>query len=122
MATIETKVSDLSGATDKVQTCSFGLDGEHYEIDLTSDEYKELLTILTPYTAAGRRDTYTSTPRVRKSGGGAKRDPEQTRAMKDWLRANGYDVPARGRISKELEDAYNTQTPASDDVKETGKE
>lgn len=38
--------------------------------------------------------------------GPAKRDPEQTRAIRDWANSNGYQVSSRGRIPGEIEEAY----------------
>jgi hypothetical protein len=34
-------------------------------------------------------------------------DREQTAAMREWARANGYDVSSRGRIPTEIQDAYH---------------
>ncbi|MBY4013882.1 Lsr2 family protein [Rhodococcus fascians] len=49
----------------------------------------------------------------------AKRDPEQLRAMREWLNSNGYKVSGRGRIPRELEEAYNSRTPkVPDDASE----
>lgn len=56
MATIETKVSDLSGKqSDDIATYTFALDGETYEIDLTKDEFAKLEKALDPYLEGGRR-------------------------------------------------------------------
>lgn len=46
------------------------------------------------------------------AGGGssrqpARRDKEQTGAIRDWANANGYKVSSRGRIPAEVEAAYN---------------
>ncbi|WP_338892290.1 Lsr2 family DNA-binding protein [Rhodococcus sovatensis] len=40
-----------------------------------------------------------------------KRDPEQLKAMREWLNANGYKVSDRGRIPADYEAAYNSKTP-----------
>ncbi|NIL90696.1 hypothetical protein RhoFasSB10_03026 [Rhodococcus fascians] len=54
-----------------------------------------------------------------KRGPSTKRDPEQLKAMRLWLNANGYPVSTRGRIPAELEDAYNKQSPkVPDDASE----
>lgn len=123
MATIEKKVSDLSGDEGDVETISFGLDGTDYDVDLTPSEAAKLRDTMHVYVSNGRRRVKyqpasfpSSKPKTRK------RDPEQIRAMKDWLRANGYEFPSRGRIGKDLEEAYNTQTPAVvEEEKQTSK-
>jgi len=114
MATIETKVSDLSGKQgDDIETYTFALDGDTFEIDLTKDEYAKLDKILEPYVDGGRRLARTGRPYSKSTPSTAGK--EQIKAMKEWLSANGYDVPARGRISQVMQDAYHNKTPAIND-------
>jgi hypothetical protein len=74
-------VDDIDGS-DAVETVAFGLDGRDYEI----------------YLGHARR------------AGGRKRgrtdvgpSPADIRA---WARANGFDVPERGRVSSTVREAY----------------
>lgn len=39
--------------------------------------------------------------------GSAKRDPEQTRAIRQWAFDQGYEISERGRIPADIEEAYN---------------
>lgn len=111
MATIETKISDLSQTqSDDIATIEFSIDGENYEIDLTEKEYQELLKKLAPYVEGGRKLARTGRPYTKSSP--TTQGKEQIKAMKEWLTANGYDVPARGRISQVMHDAYHNRTPA----------
>lgn len=111
MAIIETKVSDLSGKqTDDISTVVFGLDEVSYEIDLTADERAKLEKVLAPYLEGARRIARTGKPFTKSTPSTAGK--EQIRAMKEWLTANGYDVPSRGRISQVMQDAYHNKTPA----------
>ena len=100
-------VDDLDGsaiADGKGETVEFALDGATYEIDLSERNAKRLRDALAQYVNAGRK---TGSKRGRpRSSGGAKRDPEQTKAIKSWGAANGFKVPERGRLSNELLEAY----------------
>lgn len=97
MATIEKKVSDLSGEEGDIVTITFAVNGTSYDIDLTQKELQKFDDTMTVYVKNAR-----PTPRlyaVDNVRGAApqkaKRDPAQTRAIKQWLTDNGYQVPAR---------------------------
>lgn len=55
MATRTILIDDLDGSSDDVATAHFGLDGQAYEIDLTPANRAQLIELLQPYIAAGRR-------------------------------------------------------------------
>jgi hypothetical protein len=109
-------VDDLDGTTaDDVSTVTFGLDGAGYEIDLTTGNASQLRGVLADFVAAARR-----------TGGRAKRgtakraatatapvapartatDREQTKAIRDWARQNGFDLGDRGRIPGNILEAF----------------
>ena len=106
-----TQITDNQG-----ETVTFGLDGATYEIDLTDQNAKQLREAVQVYIANGRRigggrgrsAGTGGVPTQRRSGGASsgKRDPEQTKAIKDWARANGHKVAERGRISQRVIEAY----------------
>lgn len=94
---------DLDGS-EADETVTFALDGVTYEIDLSAGNAAGLRDALAPYVghgrrAAGRRSTARPTPR---SGG--KRDLADVR---DWARKHGHTVSDRGRISAEIQAAYD---------------
>jgi Lsr2 len=99
-----TQITDNQG-----ETVTFGLDGATYEIDLTTQNAQQLRDAVQMYIANGRR---VGGGRGRQTGNGrsgapsTKRDPQQTKAIKDWARANGHKVADRGRISQSVLDAY----------------
>ncbi|MFY0407920.1 histone-like nucleoid-structuring protein Lsr2 [Solicola sp. PLA-1-18] len=96
--------SDLSGNpidTD-TPTIQFGLDGTTYEIDLTDDEALTLRDALAEYTANGRRGTKATTRKTSPA-----KNSTNTADIRTWAEANGHDVPARGRIPKNVHDAYD---------------
>src|SRR3954471_22437098 len=88
-----TQITDNEG-----ETVTFGLDGATYEIDLTSQNAKQLRDAVQVYVANARRVSggrgrpagYGNVPTQRRGGSSsAKRKPEETRAIKEWARANG---------------------------------
>ena len=100
-------VDDIDGG-EAAETVEFALDGVSYEIDLSADNATKLRETLAPYIAEGRRlgsrrrsgrGRGTSRPA---SGSGAGSAAE----IREWARANGFDVPARGRVSSEVRTAY----------------
>jgi hypothetical protein len=106
-------VDDLDGtADDNISTVTFGLDGVSYEIDLTEKNEDRLRDVLEPFTGAARR-----------TGGRAKRgakvksapatDREQTRAIRNWARKNGFDLSDRGRIPGNVIEAFETAHASS---------
>ena len=87
------------------ETVTFALDGASYEIDLNAKNAGALRDALAPYVGHGRRSTGRRTP-GRPAGGRAtaKRDLADVR---DWARSNGHKVSDRGRISAEVQAAYD---------------
>lgn len=98
-------VDDLDGTQledGQGETVRFGLDGKAYEIDLSAENAAALKKALTPFVRAGRRQGRSNDPRRRGSG----RDLD---AIRTWARENGYAVADRGRISADVEKAYNAR-------------
>jgi hypothetical protein len=107
--TITVQVDDLDGSEDDVTTVRFSLDGSNFEIDLSAANQARLRDGLAKFVdAAGpakparagrspRRAKAVATPPNR----------DQAQAIRDWARSNGYEVSARGRISKSIQDAFD---------------
>jgi hypothetical protein len=96
-------IDDLSGQ-DADETIRFSVDGADYEIDLTADHATELRGTLEKYVAHARG--LRGTPDRR----GARTTPtgrEETRRIRDWARAHGYNPSARGRFSQDIKQAYD---------------
>ena len=94
-------LDDVDGSA-ATETVAFELDGRAYEIDLSERNAARLRGLLVDFVAAGRR-----------VGGAAGRSraprpagAERTRAIRAWAQAQGYAVPARGRLSGEIVRAY----------------
>jgi len=94
-------VDDLdAGSAD--ETVRFGLDGTQYEIDLSTDNAKNLRAALKPYLDAGRK-VGGRTVRPRAAGSARSNEAAQIR---EWARNNGYTVSERGRVNSEIIEAY----------------
>lgn len=99
-------VDDLDGTISvDVTTVPFGLDGVTYEIDVTAENAERLREALRDYIAAGRR--VAGRRRTGSSSVKAGLDPQQATAMREWGQANGMPVAARGRIPREVQDAFH---------------
>jgi uncharacterized membrane protein len=97
------------------ETVTFGVDGERYEIDLTSDNAKVMRDMLGRYVKAARNVTRQSkagrshTTRTTSRSG---MDREQTRRMREWARNNGWpELAERGRVPAEVQEAFHSNTP-----------
>jgi|SRR3954449_4898022 len=99
----DTEIQDGEG-----QTVKFGLDGTSYEIDLTNNHADELREVVSRYVQAARRvGTARPAASPSRSRGPVRRDREQTQAIRDWAKQQGMEVSERGRIPKNVLDAYN---------------
>lgn len=95
-------VDDIDGS-DAEETISFGIDGANYEIDLNAANATALREAVAPYVGHARR------------AGGSRRGGRRTttpsgpsaKEVREWARQNGWDVPARGRVSAEVRQAYD---------------
>jgi hypothetical protein len=109
-------VDDLDGtASDDISTVTFGLDGVQYEIDLSDDNAGRLRDALGDYVGAARR-TGGRIKRGIAHGNAAVRpavDREQTKAIRDWARQNGFEMADRGRISTTVIEAFEQAQAAA---------
>ena len=100
-------VDDLDGG-EATETVKFALDGTSYEIDLSENNAATLRDAFAVYIAearkvgGGRRSSSTgATGKQRSSTGGP-----AASEIREWARANGMEVPERGRVSAEVRKAY----------------
>ncbi|MFG2638908.1 Lsr2 family protein [Streptomyces sp. NPDC048362] len=95
---------DLTGTeSDEASTHTFSLNGVEYEIDLTPDSYDKLDEALRPFIERGRKvGRAKSAGRAQKASTGGP-SAEEVRA---WARENGYDVNDRGRVPRQIREAF----------------
>lgn len=98
-------VDDVDKSSPADETVSFSLDGVSYEIDLTSGNAAKLRDDLSMWIGhAERTGGRRATGRSASKGSGRKAD---LGAVREWARANGHKVSDRGRISAEVQSAYD---------------
>jgi nucleoid-associated protein Lsr2 len=121
---VETRlVDDLDGST-AVETVSFMVEGREYEIDLSAENAARLRDGLAEFVAAarraggGRRAPAAAAPAPKR----ATMDREQAAAVREWARANGFEVSDRGRISAAVLSAYEQRGAGSDAGSDAGPE
>jgi hypothetical protein len=96
-------IDDISGE-DAQETLRFSLDAIDYEIDLAAENAEGLRATLAPFVAHGRR--VRSAPGSR-SARTAPSGREESQKVREWAIANGYSPNSRGRISGDIQKAYN---------------
>ena len=96
---------DLTGGPAD-ESVTFGLDGRSFEIDLSATNAEQLREVLAPYIAAGRGQRSRGLQR-RSVAGGTSHDVDPA-TIRAWAQANGYAVSTRGRVSRELREAYKS--------------
>lgn len=96
-------VDDLDGEPgEDVSTVTFALDGVSYEIDLREENANRLRESLADYVDSARRVggrvKRGTTPTVAPARPADARSKEQTKAIREWAKSNGFDLAERGRI------------------------
>ena len=98
-------VDDLDGS-EADETVTFGLDGTTYEIDLNSGNADALREALSGYVGHARKVTG-GARRGRKAAGSSSNTNSNTKDVREWAKGQGMDVSERGRISADVQQAYD---------------
>lgn len=98
-------VDDKDGGS-ATETVTFALDGVSYEIDLSEKNAKSLRDDFAKWTGYARRAGSAAGRRSPGRRGGASRRTDLA-AVREWARANGHTVSDRGRISADIQAAYD---------------
>lgn len=96
---------DIDGTDlgDTASVISFAFEGKEYTIDLSDENAEAFRETMAPYVEAGHR--VTGNKKTARSTT-AKTTSADSKAVREWARANGYTVSDRGRIPAEVADAY----------------
>ena len=94
-------VDDLDGG-EANETVSFGLDGNSYEIDLSSANSDKLRKELALYVEHARKVSAPSRRRRARTGPGRQRSAD----IREWAKQRGYHVNERGRIPASIVSEY----------------
>lgn len=112
-------VDDIDGSViddESGETIEFAVNGVEYSIDLKAMNANEFHRKLDYYVGhatrvGGRKRKPSPSPAAASTataaGGSVKRDPAQTRAIRQWAFDQGYEISERGRIPADVEEAYN---------------
>ena len=101
-------IDDLDGS-EAVETVSFALDGESYEIDLNAKNAAALRKALDRYRTSarvaggGRSSASSRRGRGRSTRSRGEVDPKAVRA---WAVEHGFEISSRGRIPSEVVEQY----------------
>lgn len=87
------------------QTISFGIDNVSYEIDLTNEHADELRGALARYVEAARKTGSDRPARTRSKAAQGKTEVSP-QAVREWAKANGIEVSARGRIPRSVVEQF----------------
>ena len=100
-----TLVDDLDGRPAD-ETVSFALDGSAYEIDLSAANAERLREKLAKFVEAAT-PVKTSKARLQSKAKPPTSERRQSQEIREWARANGYEVSDRGRIGQAVWDAFD---------------
>ncbi|MFD4407552.1 Lsr2 family protein [Nocardia sp. NPDC058499] len=100
---VVTVIDDVDGVSAAAETVSFGIDGAGYEIDLSEANARELRAGLDKWIPFARKVG----GRDRRTAAGSAGRQKDARAVREWARRNGHDVPGRGRIPSAVLEAYH---------------
>lgn len=104
---IQQLVDDIDGTVlepGEGETVRFSLDNTSYEIDLSAANATALRDALSSYVSAARRAPGARAAAGRPRAASGRRN--DLTAVREWAKANGYAVSTRGRVSREILDAY----------------
>jgi Lsr2 len=93
-------IDDIDGS-EAEGTVRFALDGAEYEIDLNAKHAEELRKALSRYVDAARRSSGAAR-RPARSGRRTAASGPNTTEVREWAKAQGYEVKDRGRVPAEL--------------------
>jgi len=104
---VEVRLIDDKDGGSAAETVTFALDGVSYEIDLSEKNARKLRADLADWTSHARKTGGPRGSARRRSSGGGSAKRTDLSAVREWARANGHQVSDRGRISAEVQAAYD---------------
>ena len=108
---IEQLTDDLDGTildAGTGETMTFTVDGRSYEMDLSTENAATFRDVLAPYVKVARSASSSKTGRSRSTrSSGQQRRGYDLAIIRAWAQDNGLEVPARGRVSNKVIDAFN---------------
>ncbi len=115
--TTVTYLDDIDGSK-AAETVAFGLDGAHYEIDLSAKNAKNLRKAVAEFVEHARQIKTAGIAGARTTRGAGRKassaeakpekraDKNELVAIRAWAAENGIEIAARGRISESVKTQY----------------
>lgn len=100
-------IDDVDGQ-EAAETVSFSLDGIAYEIDLSETHAEALRNALAPFMENGRKVS-TKSARARSGGSPRATGKPAAKEVRTWAIENGYEVPERGRLPRQVMQAFEAE-------------
>lgn len=110
---IERLVDDLTGG-DASETLTYVVDGQGFEMDLNDDNARAFRDAVAPWVAVSRPISgaaVTVATATRRASSSRPRSDDSA-AIREWARRNGHAVNERGRIPKDVREAYTAAQSA----------
>lgn len=104
--TTVTITDDLDGSANAKEV-SFSLDGRSWVIDLSAKNRAALEKALKPYIAKATEQGRRKSPAKRGRATSRSKRRTDLAAVREWARSNGHQVSDRGRISADVQAAYD---------------
>lgn len=101
--TVHDDIDNSEGAS----TIPFAYKGTSYEIDLGEKNQAALDKALSKYLGVARKVSRSGAAPTRRGSGAAAGRRSDLAEIRAWARENGLDVSERGRISGEVQQAYD---------------
>jgi hypothetical protein len=98
-------IDDIDGS-EGAETITFALDGVSYEIDLSAKNAGKLRDAFAVWVGSARKVGRGGSSTAARGSRRASRSGNDTAAVRAWAKENGYEVSERGRISREVMEAY----------------
>lgn len=106
MARREIIIDDIDGSEREVEKTAFSLGPDRYEIDLSPENRANLYRALKPFIVRARKTSGRNSRPSRAKTTVPTIADEERNEIRQWAEANGFEVKARGRVPKEVENAY----------------
>jgi len=108
-------VDDLDGS-EAAETVMFGLGGQLYELDLTTEHAAVLRGIFGPYIGAARKVAASTLRSTRTERGGGRQREVEPAAVRAWAAENKIQVSPRGRVPQDVVARFKDaqSTPAAE--------
>ena len=104
-------VDDVDGG-EAAESVAFSIDGKLYEIDLSEKNASALRDAFAPFVGSARRARGGPAVTRPKASARSGHPRGQIAAIREWAKANGHEVSARGRIPSAVLAAYENRGSA----------